>query len=149
MATWITQTTMKARPEDVLDVLTDPRACGRWAPVDFDVDGLDGPRLVPGTRARVSGRLAGRTVGFDVEVHAADAERVSLQASGPVALDVEYRLRPVPAGSEVEAEVSVRGSGLVGRVLAQATEALLAGGALQSAISRIAHEVEAGELAYA
>jgi hypothetical protein len=37
-----------------------------------------------------------------------------------------------------------RGRGLVGRVLEPATRALLAGGALQSAVARIARAVEAG-----
>ena len=40
MRTWTAQITSKGRPEDVLGVLTDPAACGRWAPIDFDVDGL-------------------------------------------------------------------------------------------------------------
>src|SRR4051812_40311609 len=71
MRTWTAQTTMKGRPEDVLAVLTDPASAGRWAPVDFEVEGLDAPRLEAGTSARISGRLAGKRVGFDVDVHQA------------------------------------------------------------------------------
>jgi uncharacterized protein YndB with AHSA1/START domain len=77
MRTWTATTTTAARPEDVLDVLTDPEACARWAPLPFDVDELDGRRLAAGSRARVSGRLAGRRVGFDVEVHEARARNAS------------------------------------------------------------------------
>jgi hypothetical protein len=146
MSTWTEQHTAQAAPAAVLDVLTDPGACVRWAPVDFEIctvagDRLPG-RLQAGSRARVEGRLAGRRVGFDVEVLAADEERLALVADGPIALDVEYRLRPVQAGSEVHASVAVRGEGLTGRVLAHATGALLAAGALREAVARIAREAE-------
>jgi hypothetical protein len=141
MRTWKAHTTVMARPEAVLAVLTDPAACARWAPVPFDVEGLDAPRLVAGSRARVSGRLAGRVVGFDVEVHEADRARVSLAASGPVGFDVAYDLLAAGDGSEVRASVRVRpGSGLTGRLIAHATDALLAAGALDTAVSRIARE---------
>src|SRR4051812_20914993 len=108
MSTWTAQTTVRGLPQDVLDVLTDPVAMGRWAPVDFDVEDLDGDRLVAGSRARVRGRLAGCSVAFDVEVHRADEEHLELVAVGPVSFDVNYRLRPVRGGSEVEASVAVR-----------------------------------------
>jgi hypothetical protein len=144
MSTWTEQLTAQAAPAAVLDVLTDPHACGRWAPVDFEVDELvpPGRRLRAGSRARVEGRIAGRRVRFAVQVLEADEEHLVLLAHGPIALDVEYRLRPVAAGSEVHASVAVRGDGLAGRVLAQATSALLAAGALKTAVSRIAREAE-------
>jgi uncharacterized protein YndB with AHSA1/START domain len=150
MSTWTEQLTAQAAPAAVLDVLTDPDACGRWAPVPFDVDDDRRARLRAGSRTRVEGRLAGRRVGFDVEVLAADEERLALRArgmGGSVSLDVEYRLRAVPAGSEVRASIAVRGDGLTGRVLAQATGALLGAGALRTAMARIAREAE--ELAFA
>jgi carbon monoxide dehydrogenase subunit G len=141
MRTWTATTTVAARPEAVLDVLTDPDAVARWAPVPFDVDELGSPRLRRGSRARVSGRLAGRRVGFDVEVHEADAEALSLSADGPVAFDVRYDLAEAGRGSEVRASVAVRnGRGLAGRLLAEATNALLAAGALDIAVGRIARE---------
>ena len=90
MRTWTATTTAAAHPAAVLDVLTDPDAASRWAPVPFDVDDLDGERLLAGSRARVSGRLAGRRVGFEVEVHEADESGIQLSASGPVAFDVDY-----------------------------------------------------------
>ena len=143
MSTWTAQTTVKGRPEDVLDILTDPAACGRWAPIDFEIEGLDGPRLESGSRARVVGRIAGQRVGFDVDVHVAGPDRLELTASGPVELDVLYALEPVCCGSRVVAQVGVRsGRGLTGRLIASATGALLAGGALDHAVSRIAREVE-------
>ena len=114
MRTWTATTTTAARPEAVLDVLTDPEAAARWAPLPFDVEDLDGRRLATGSRARISGKLAGRRVGFDLEVHEASGDGLSLAASGPVGFDVDYRLAaverrqrgarvrvrpPIPAGS--------------------------------------------------
>ena len=142
MRTWTASTTIKGRPEAVLDVLTDPQACARWAPMPFEVERIDSPRLRAGTKARVSGCLAGKRVGFDVQVHEAEADRLELTASGPVAFDVAYDLRPGKDSTEVSASVAVSGRGLTGRLLAQATDALLAGGALQHTVSRIAREVE-------
>jgi hypothetical protein len=103
---------------------------------------LDTDRLVAGSQARVRGRIAGRVLEFDVEVLAADDERLALVATGPISLDVEYALRPAAGGSELRASITVRGSGLIGRVLAQATDALLAAGALDLAVSRIGRPLE-------
>ena len=142
MSTWTATATSTAAPHAVLGVLTDPAACRRWAPVAFELDGGQAP-LRTGSRTRVSGRLAGRPVGFDVEVRAADVRRLELTASGPVGLDVLYDLAPVDGGTEIKASVSVRAGasgGLSGRVLAHATTALLAAGVLPTAVSRIARE---------
>ena len=139
MRTWTATATAEAQPEAILHVLTDPDAASRWAPVPFDVE--DDRRLATGRRTRVSGRLAGRRVGFDVEVHTADANGLALTATGPVAFDVDYRLAPTTAGSEVHASISVRPQrGLTGRLLAEATGALLNAGALQHALSRLTRE---------
>jgi Polyketide cyclase / dehydrase and lipid transport len=137
MRTWTTQTTVTGLPDEVLALLTQPDAIARWTPVPFELIDLDADRLVSGTRARVRGRLAGRSLEFDVEVLAADDNRLALVATGPISIDVEYRLRPAPRGSNVSASVSVSGRGLIGRVIAQATDALLAAGALDLAMSRI------------
>jgi hypothetical protein len=137
MRTWTA--TADAHPAAVLNVLTDPDACARWAPVPFDVESTR--RLAAGTRTTVSGRLAGQRIGFDVEVHEADETGLALSADGPVGFDVDYRLEPAPKGSNVRASVSVRpGGGLRGRLLAEATGALLTAGALQSALSRLVRE---------
>jgi Polyketide cyclase / dehydrase and lipid transport len=147
MRTWTARTTTAARPEAVLDVLTDPDAAARWAPLPFDVDELDGRRLATGSRARVSGKLAGRRVGFDLEVHEASGRGLSLPADGVgglISFDVDYRLAAVEGGSEVRASVSVRQSGgIVGRLLAEATSALLSAGALQAALSHVSREAMA------
>jgi hypothetical protein len=145
MSTWTERRTANAVPAAILEALTDPSACERWAPVGFEIRELDGRRLRAGSRARIAGRLAGREVGFDVEVLAADEERLALQADGPFSLDVEYLMRPVPAGSEVHASVAVRPtrSGLGARLLAQATSSLLAAGALRTAVARLTREAEA------
>jgi hypothetical protein len=144
MRTWTATTTTAARPADVLHLLTDPDAIVGWSPVPFEVEAIDGRRLRAGTTARVSGRLAGRNVGFDVCVHEADERRMALAADGPVGFDVAYELAPAGAGSEVRASVSVRPSrGLTGRLLAEATGALLTAGALDAAVSRIGREAAA------
>jgi hypothetical protein len=127
----------------VLEVLTHPEEIRRWSPVDFDSDDLDGGRLAAGTRGRVIGRLAGVSVGFDVEVHAADEARLELSAEGPVDLDVRYDLKVDEAGSELNASVSMRPSGgLTGRLVANATAALLSAGALDGAAGRIVRVAE-------
>ena len=144
MRTWTATTTVDARPEAVLDLLTDPGACAEWAPLPFEVDGLDTRRLETGSRARVSGSLAGKRVGFDLQVHEASDRGLSLAADGPVGFDVDYQLAPVAGGSEVRASISVRPSGgFAGRLLAQATAALLSAGALEAALSRVTREAVA------
>jgi hypothetical protein len=138
MRTWTATAAADAHPAAVLHVLTDPEACARWAPVPFDVE--SGRRLAAGRRERVSGRLAGQRVGFDVEVHKADDTGLVLSARGPVELEVDYRL----GGSRVDASVSVRpGRGFKSRILAEATGALLAAGALNAALSRLVREAAA------
>jgi hypothetical protein len=144
MSTYTADHTIVAEPEAIIDALTDPRAIARWSPVGFEVGGLDSGRLHRGATARVTGRLAGCPVDFDVEVHEASRERLTLTAVGPVGLDVSYRLRPGDGATRVEAAVSVaRGRGLVGLALARATEAILATGMLHAAVGRIADELEA------
>lgn len=144
MRTWTATATADAQPQAVLNVLTDPDSVARWAPVPFDVDSTR--RLAAGTRTTVSGRLAGQRIGFDVEVHEADESGLALSARGPVGLDVDYRLEPAPTGSNVRASISVRpGGGLRGRLLAEATGALLAAGALQAALLRLVREAQAVE----
>jgi uncharacterized protein YndB with AHSA1/START domain len=143
MAYFTARTTANAAPEQVLQVLTDPEAIREWSPIPFEVDELDGLRLEAGSCARVSGCLAGKRVGFDVEVHAADAGRLELTAEGPISFDVLYRLDSVAGGSEVTASVRLRdGSGFTGRLLSKATGALLKGGALDAAAGRIARAAE-------
>lgn len=143
MSAWSTHTTVHGTPDDVVAVLTHPDAIRRWSPIDFELERLDGARLEPGTRARVAGRLAGTSASFDVDVAAAGDGRFALSAAGPLEIEVEYEAFEADAGSEVWATVSVRGGGLLGRLLAQATDALLAAGALDRALARIAREVEA------
>jgi hypothetical protein len=142
MCLWQYNTTVPGSPSDVLELLTEPRAIARWAPIPFEVVGPDGGRLESGTRTRVAGRLAGRAVEFDIDVLRASDERLELIAEGPISIDVQYRLRPAGAESEIEASVSVEGRGLFGRVLAKATETLLAAGALRMSLERLADELQ-------
>jgi hypothetical protein len=141
MRTWTTQTTITGLPDEVLALLTEPEAIACWTPVPFELIDLNTDRLVAGSQARVRGQLAGRTLEFDVEVLAADDERLALLATGPISIDVQYTVRPAAGGSELRASVSVHGSGLIGRILAQATDALLAAGALDLAVSRIGRQL--------
>jgi len=147
---WTATARANASPGVLLDVLTRPEAIRHWSPVDFELEGLDGRRLAPGTRGRVTGRVAGVTVGFDVEVHAADTERFELSAEGPVAFDVRYDMAGDDTGAELSASVSIRrGRGLTGRLVANATAALLAAGALEGAAGRIARVAESHDYALA
>ena len=142
MSTWTAQTTVTAGPDAVLAMLTDPTAIAGWAPIPFEVDAIDGERLTAGARARVSGRLARFGASFDVEVTDAHEERFALVARGPVEIDVEYELFDDDA-TEVWVTVGVRpAGGITGRLLAQATEALLRAGALEHALGRIANQIE-------
>lgn len=143
MARWTATTTANATPEQLLEVLTHPEEIRRWSPVDFDLDELASRRLAVGTRTRVTGRLAGVRVGFDVEVKAADQGGLELTADGPIGIDVRYDLAPAASGSEVRASVGLRrGSGLSGRLISQATAALLSAGALDGAARSIARAAE-------
>jgi carbon monoxide dehydrogenase subunit G len=147
MRTWTASTTVDAPPDAVLDLLTDPRAIASWAPVAFEVSDLETQRLAPGSRPRVEGRLGGVSVGFDVEVLAAGEDGLSLRAAGPVAFDVRYDLEPASRGSEVRASIGVRpGRGFRGRILAEATSALLGAGALETALDRIGRSAVAAAI---
>jgi hypothetical protein len=141
MSNWTATTTANATPEQLLDVLTRPEQIQDWAPVDFDLE--DWRRLSTGTRTRVTGRLAGMPVEFDVEVHRADEAGLRLSADGPIGLDVRYELAPISTGAELNASVSLRaGGGLTGRLVTKATQALLSAGALEGAAGRIAAAAE-------
>ncbi|MGH2713599.1 MAG: hypothetical protein ACRDM7_06875, partial [Thermoleophilaceae bacterium] len=129
MSEWTATARAKATPGQVIAVLTHPEEIRRWSPVDFDLDELEGRSLGPGTRGRVTGRLAGVRVGFDVEIHSADEAILELSAEGPVALDVRYELTLDDAGAELNASVSMRRSrGITGRLVANAAAALLSAG---------------------
>ena len=142
MATWTAQTRVAGLPDEVLALLTEPDAIARWAPIGFEVIDFDGERLRAGDRVLVRGGLAGRAMEFEVEVSEADDGHLLLTASGPIRLDVEYLAVATGRGSEVHASVTVSGGGLLGRLLAQATDALLAAGALSTAVRAIARELE-------
>jgi hypothetical protein len=142
MRTFTAQTTATSAPHDVVQLLTDPKAIARWAPIPFEILELDEERLYPGADVRVRGQLAGQSAEFSVQVLELSDERLTLVARGPVSLEVEYDVRPAARGSAIRASVSVLGHGLVGRLLAKATEALLAAGALQSSLNRLAHQPE-------
>jgi hypothetical protein len=142
MATWTTQAETVGVPDEVMALLTRPAAIARWAPIPFQLVDFDRDRLHAGDKVRVCGMLAGRSLEFEVDVAKADDGQLALAASGPIRIDVEYVAREAERGSEVQARVEVSGRGVLGRVLARATDVLLAAGALNSAVGRIARELE-------
>jgi hypothetical protein len=147
MSTWTTQTICNGTPEDVLDLLTEPGAIARWSPVPFSLVDEDRDRLCAGDRVRVRGELAGRGLEFQVNVAKAGDGHLALTATGPIRIDVDYRVIGDARGSSLRARIGVAGSGLFGRLLAGATDTLLAAGALRVAVDRIADELEPAVLA--
>jgi len=141
--TWRSSTTVHAAPEHVIDVLTDPEACARWSPIPFSVDTDGAARLRPGTVTRVSGGLLGARVRFHLHTLTADPGSLRLHARGPIDIHVDYRLTRTRAGCHLDARVSVPAPHApFGRLLARATEMLLARGTLEETVDRIAHEAE-------
>jgi hypothetical protein len=131
-------------PSTVMELLTDPSACRRWSPVEFELDELEAPRLCEGSQARVCGRVAGRAVCFDVSVLEARGGRFSLTASGPFDVEAHYEAEGDCAGTDLRARVTVASrGGLRGRVVSSLAEAVLAGGALQQALKRMAETAAA------
>ena len=138
MGRWTATTTVNADPNGVLAALTDPDEIRRWSPVQFDLPGR-ARRLEAGTRQSVRGQIAGIGTCYDVEVLAADERRLKLRADGPVPLDVEYAIAHDGVNAAIRAEVVVSpGAGLRGRVMSRAVDGLLAAGALDVALSRLA-----------
>jgi hypothetical protein len=107
MSTHMAKQTVTAESTHVLHVLTDPAACGRWAPISFSTDQARGERLQAGTRTTLRGRLAGRNVTFETHVVAADERGLSLRATGPVRFDVDYRLTPAARRTLIEARITL------------------------------------------
>jgi hypothetical protein len=135
--------TVTAEPVHLLQVLTDPAACGRWAPIAFSTDQAPGERLQAGTRTTLRGRIAGRTVAFEAHVVAADERGLSLRATGPVRFDVDYRVTPAARRTLIEAQITLtRTRGITGAIIARATNAILHAGALRVALRAIAAEAE-------
>jgi uncharacterized protein YndB with AHSA1/START domain len=60
MRTFTAHTTATSAPREVVQLLTDPDAIARWAPIPFEILELDNQRLYPGAEVRVRGQLAGR-----------------------------------------------------------------------------------------
>src|SRR5213079_1016658 len=95
MATWETRTTVMGGPEDVLAVLTDPCAARRWSPIGFELEQIEGDRLRSGTHAVLTGKLAGRSVKFEVDVLKAGDGRLALLAGGALNIAVQSVAREV------------------------------------------------------
>ena len=147
---WTAETAIASHPGQVMEVLTRPCAISSWAPVPFEVEGLNSDRLETGSRARVAGILAGKELAFDVEVHEASNGALRLTAVGPfVEMDVAYDVEPLDDYSHVQATIDVKGKGVMGRFVAKAVEGFLAGGALTGALGQLALAAENPELTLA
>jgi polyketide cyclase/dehydrase/lipid transport protein len=135
---WTAQAAVRADADQVLQALTDPARIAAWAPVDFEVDGLAGGRLIAGSRERVCGTIAGVHAKFEVEVARADTERLELVAHGPVSFDVTYAFRGDDGVVVVDAQVSLRRQrGLAAQLLRTVAAGLLSAGALGGALARL------------
>jgi hypothetical protein len=147
---WTAETSVATDPAQVMEVLTRPCAISSWAPVPFEVEGLHSDRLETGSTARVAGRLAGKELAFDVQVHEADCCALRLTATGPyVEMDVAYDVERLDDYAQVHATIDVKGKGVMGRFVAKAVEGFLAGGALNGALSQLALAAENSELTMA
>src|SRR5689334_13885887 len=99
---WRARATARATPERVIEALTDARACARWSPIPFTVDDPDATRLRAGTTTRVSGRLLGARVRFEIATLVANRHGLRLHARGPIDIHVAYELTPVPLGCALD-----------------------------------------------
>ena len=143
MSTHTASQTATAEPAHVLHVLTDPMACARWAPIEFSTDQASGEYLHTGSRTTLQGRIAGRNVTFEIDVLAADERGLSLRATGPVGLEVDYQLTPSDCGTLIEAYITLaQAGGVTGALASRATHAILGAGALRFALRAIAAEAE-------
>src|ERR671933_686029 len=103
---WTAETAVATDPEQVMEILTRPCAISSWAPIPFEVEGLNSDRLEAGSRARVAGMLAGKELAFDVEVHEASNGALRLTAVGPfVEMDVVYDIRALKDVAHVHASI--------------------------------------------
>jgi hypothetical protein len=140
---WSSRTVVRTEPAQVIDTLTDTDACARWSPIAFSLEDEGGDRLRPGTVRRVSGRLLGARIRFQLHTLAADVSGLCLHARGPIDLRVHYRLTPIASGCEMHAHVSIHPSrGRLNGLVARAVRTLLVAGTLDDALQRIAREAE-------
>jgi hypothetical protein len=140
---WTSRTIFTGDPERILELLTDPEEAHTWSPIDFTLD-LESGRLRTGDVTHIAGQLAGRRMSFDIEIFKASDGQLRLRASGPVEIEVEYGVVARDDGSgELTAWIAVSSAGgLIGRLVASATDAVLAAGALDATVHKIAAAAE-------
>ncbi len=144
MGNWTSRTTFAGDPVRVLELLTNPEEARTWSPIEFTLEDDEGGRLRTGDVMHIAGQLAGRRMSFDLEVFKASDGQLRLRASGPVEIEVEYGVVAREDGSgELTAWIAVSSAGgLMGRLVASATDALLAAGALDATVRKIAAAAE-------
>jgi hypothetical protein len=135
---------IEAAPSQIIELLTDPAAASTWSPVEFELDDGAAGRLQTGTHMEVGGRVAGRRVSFDLSILEASRRHLNLKASGPFDVTACYEAQEAERGTELRASVSVASrGGIRGRLVSTAAEALLAAGALEQTLERIARSAAA------
>ncbi len=144
MGNWTSRTTFSGDPVRVLELLTDPEEARAWSPIEFTLDGGESARLHTGDVMHIAGQLAGRRMSFNIEVFKASDGQLRLRATGPVEIEVEYGVVSRDDGSgELTAWIAVSSAGgLMGRLVASATDALMAAGALDATVRKIATAAE-------
>ena len=139
MSTFESTRTFNGDPEQMIATLTEIDAIVRWTPVPFQIADA-GARLRAGDRVRVSGGLLGRTVRFDVDVDRADETGLSLRASGPFEINVDYRIDR--ERGHLSARVRTRARRPLGQVLASAANAMLSAGVLDRVLAQLIREAD-------
>jgi hypothetical protein len=134
MGIWESNTNFEGDSGLLASTLTDVEAIESWSPVPFQVQD-DVVSLRAGQKLAVEGALLGRGVCFTVDIAKADGAGLSLRASGPFEIDVEYCIES--ACRSVSARVQTRGRGPKAKLLASAANAMLAAGALDHALGRV------------
>lgn len=143
MTTWTSSTTFADDVHGIMDVLTTVDLIERWSPVPFRVVEKQAERLRSGDQLVIEGSLVGRSLRFTVNVNEVSEARLMLRASGPFEIGVAYEIDP--ANHRIAGRIETSGSGLIVRVMLAATNAFLAAGALDHALTRIVAEAEVRE----
>jgi hypothetical protein len=139
MSTFETTQNFDGDAEQLMLALTEIDAIERWTPVPFEVDEGGNARLRAGEQLQVHGGLLGKRVSFEIAVDRADETGLSLRASGPFEIDVDYNIDA--ERGQVRARVETRARRLPGQLLASAANALLTAGALDRVLRQLVREV--------
>jgi uncharacterized protein YndB with AHSA1/START domain len=137
-----------APPEEVWEIISDPRNLPRWNSHIKKVIGVPGDGLKPGSRYTTSLRIVG--VPFDVEAQVLEIDPpkyAEIRLTGPLDAVVRTWVRPVgKRRSRLEHEVTyrVKRIGSAGRVIEEGLRVAGAGRLLRQGTRAQKHQVEQG-----